>query len=354
MRDFSSAMAATTLTPSYINDQFRRLAREAQFSEGDVEALEAYAKKLEDNKVPVIFDVNHLSKLLGYEITLLYAISNAPNKFYRTFTIPKKNGAPRKISEPLPTLKQMQRYILDNILAKVGISKAAKAFRTNSSIKKNARIHLRQPIIIKFDIKDFFPSIKRWRVFSLFFEFGYTSQLSMLLSRMCCLNDCLPQGAPTSPALANIVCRSLDHDLLEYCLQNGLRYTRYADDITISGQVVNTALIRNVRHIVKCHFFELNESKTSVLRGGAKKIVTGIVVNERMQSPRDLRREFRKNVFFIRKYGIDGHLRKIRETRKNYLLHLIGIGEFIRWADRTNMAVIRDLIFLNSLRSSQS
>ncbi len=128
----------------------------------------------------------------------------------------------------------------------------------------------------------------------------------MLLARMCCLNDCLPQGAPTSPALANIICRDLDADLLEYCLKNELRYTRYADDITISGQVVNTCIIRDARHTVKRHRFELNENKTNLLRKGARKIVTGIVVNEKMQAPRSLRREFRQNVYFIRKFGIDG------------------------------------------------
>ncbi len=186
-------MAATALTPPYVNEAFRQLALDAEMSAQDISALESYAIRLEANKVPVIFDYNHLSLLLGYNTTILFAISNAPHQFYRTFTIPKKSGALRKIDEPLPSLKQIQRFILDNILANVEISKASKAFSTNSNIKKNARIHLRQPMILKLDVKDFFPSIKLARVFDAFYQLGYTNSLSMLLARLCCLNDGLPQ-----------------------------------------------------------------------------------------------------------------------------------------------------------------
>ena len=89
-------------------------------------------------------------------------------------------------------------------------------------------------------------------------------------------------------------------------------------------------------------------------RDGARKIITGIVVNEKMQAVRYVQREFRKNVYFIKKYGVDGHIRRIGEKRKNYLLHIIGVGEFIRWADRTNTKILDDLAFLKGLRKPRA
>lgn len=344
------AAAALTREHKYIDERFLRLAELSGLSSDDVRVLERYAKRLEDNGVPVIFDSAHLSKLLGQEVGLLYAISNAPGRFYRTFSVPKKAGGFRKIDEPLPTLKEIQRFVLDNILAKVSLSKASKAFSAKSSIKKNARIHLRQPVILKVDIKDFFPSIVVGRVRAVFFELGYTSQLSTLFARICCFENCLPQGAPTSPALANIICRGLDEDLLNYCLERGLRYTRYADDIAISGRRIAGVNIHDIRNTVKRHRFSLNERKTNILRDGSRKVVTGIVVNEKMTAPRAIRREFRKNIYYIRKYGVDGHVRRINERRKNYLLHLMGIAIFIRWVDRMNTTISKDLAFLRQLQ----
>jgi RNA-directed DNA polymerase len=348
-------MAAATLNRPFVDESFRALARLEGWTDDDIEILAKYSAALEANDAPVIFDANHLSKLLGLETNFLYAISNAPERFYRKFEIPKRNGKFREINEPLPTLKMAQRYLLDNIFSRINLSPASKAFALKSNIKRNARLHLRQDFILKLDIENFFPSIKMHRVYAMVYEIGYTKPLSMLLARMCTLNNSLPQGAPTSPALANIICREMDDELLSYCRARSLRFTRYADDITVSGEKITKFEIRDVRSIIKKHDFNLNEKKTSLLRNGAKKIVTGIVVNEKMQAPRELRREFRKTMFFIRKFGIDGHVEKIDCGRRNYLDHLIGVGGFIYWAGgRKSEAVRADLQLLHELKRKRT
>lgn len=346
-------MTVPTTTNIYSNEYFLKAAEREKLSLQEIDAFKKYLQKLQKNNVPPILDEQHLSELVGYETTTLYAISNAPKLFYREFHIPKKTGGRRKINEPLPTLKEIQRFVLDEILKKIPISRASKAFSLKSNIKKNARIHLRQKTILKIDIKDFFPSIKTPRIYILFYELGYTKQLAMLLAKICCLNDSLPQGASTSPALANIICKKLDEDLLAACEQHSLRYTRYADDITISGVEIRASSIRLVRKIIKFHQFELNERKTAVLRDGARKIVTGIVVNEQMRAPRETRRKFRQNVYYIRKYGLDGHTRFIEEKRKSYLLHIIGVGEFIKWIGTKNEKFFEDIRFLKSLLANK-
>ncbi|WP_161914289.1 reverse transcriptase family protein [Methylosinus sp. C49] len=344
----------TTLDLPYVTDRYKEIALQCGLSSKDILSIERYAQKLEANGLPVIFDEKHFSALVGYDISLLYAISNDQRKFYRSFNIPKRNGKLRQIDEPLPTLKEIQRYILDNILSNVEISKASKAFSRHSDIKKNARIHIRQPEILKVDIKDFFPSVNISSVYKALYALGYTDSLAMLFAQICCLDKSLPQGAPTSPALANIVCRDLDHDLLKYCTDRNLRYTRYADDITISGERIKKETITEVRFMIKSFKFKLNEEKTSIMRSGSRKVVTGIIVNTRMQAPRETRREFRKNVFFIRKFGVDGHISQIEEDRNNYLRHIIGVGEFILWVDNKNKEVVSDLNFLKRLLKSES
>ncbi len=338
-----------TLNHPHVKDDIVASALKAKFTNEEIKLLEDYSNKIEKNGALVVFDEDHLSKLLGYDIKLLYSISNSSKHYYRSFQIPKRNGKLRTIDEPLPTLKEIQRYILDNILSNVEVSKASKAFKAKCDIKKNARIHLRQKEILSTDIKDFFSSISIKLVFLMFQNLGYTKSLSMLLAKLCCLNDRLPQGAPTSPAISNIIFRELDQDLLLFCQNSNLRYTRYADDITISGEKVGLPAIKEVRKSISTLGLKLNGKKTRIMRNSTRKVVTGIIVNIKMQAPRELRKSFRQNVYYIRKFGIDGHLVRIGEKRKNYLRHLIGVGEFIVWVDKKNTEAAEDVKFLKDL-----
>lgn len=289
-----------------------------------------YAHSLYDKKLPIIYDNKHLSLLVGYDLSLLYKISNAPKSFYRNFQIKKKSGGIRYISEPLPTLKIIQRWVLDNILNYIEISKFAKGFRANYSIKNAAKFHLNQNYILSLDIKDFFPTISSNRIYSLFLRLGYCSQIAMMLTKISTLDDSLPQGAPTSPLLSNIVSIKLDKRIGGFALKTGLRYTRYADDIAISGNDIHVgSVIKFIRKILLEEGFELNEEKTRLMLPHQRQEVVGITVNKKINASKKLRRSVRKDIYYIKKYGLDSHMANRNITKRNYLRHIIGLVDFI-------------------------
>ena len=144
-----------------------------------------YAKALADKHLPIIYDIHHFSQLIGIRLDFLLAISNSPRNFYRYFTIPKASGKFRKIAEPLPILKDIQHYILHNILKKIPCSIYAKAFKPRASLKGNAKFHRNQQTLIKLDITDYFSNLHESKVFYLFFHtVGYSKSLSTLLQRL--------------------------------------------------------------------------------------------------------------------------------------------------------------------------
>jgi RNA-directed DNA polymerase len=290
----------------------------------------SYAKILYDQNMPIIFDNKHLSLLLGFDSKLLYKISNNQEKFYTKFYIRKKTTGLREISEPMPTLKEIQKWILNNILYQINISKFAKAFRKNYSIKTNARFHVNQDYVLSLDIKEFFPSIKLAKIYSIFLGIGYCKQVAMMLTKLCCLDNSLPQGAPTSPALSNIVAQKIDNRVGGFAVKFGLRYTRYADDITISGPDFHPgSIIKFVEKVLNENEFELNHNKTRLMRPHERQVVTGITVNKKLNASKGLRRSIRKDLYYIRKYGINSHLDRVNIKRKNYIPHVIGLIDFI-------------------------
>ena len=307
--------------------------------QGYIDRCLAYAKPLMERGLPVIYDVQHFSLLVGLRLEYLYSMAYAQYRFYRGFTIPKKNGKNRRIYEPLPMLKGVQHFILHSILEKTPCHPCSKAYRQDSSIKGNARFHRAQPVLIKLDLKNYFPSLHVSQVYNLFYKnFGYSKSLSALMARLCTLKEVLPQGAPTSPYLSNLLTTDLDKDIFSFCQSNGsLRYTRYADDIAISGNCDPTVIIPAVTRIVKAHSLELNTNKTTVLKPSRRQVVTGVVVNQKLQAPKDYRRAIRLELYYCKKYGIEEHLNhqiaykgkiaplsycQIMLGRINYCLHL--------------------------------
>lgn len=221
-----------------------------------IERCLGYAKTLFDKNMPIIYDQNHLCLLLGFSPEYIYRMSNSPKHFYRSFKIEKKNGKLRSIDEPLPDLKKIQKWILREILDNIAVSPYAKAYVSGQSIKENARFHRGQNCVLTVDIKDFFPSITIFRIIKVFENIGYSRPVSVFLANLCCLKKSLPQGAPTSPALSNIVAGNLDIKLSSFARENKLRYTRYADDITFSGEFIPKQTISHIRSILKSEGFE--------------------------------------------------------------------------------------------------
>lgn len=196
----------------------------------------SYAERLLNEELPVIFDVKHLSLLLGINPyafgELLYSVDDYG---YHEMEIPKKSGGMRKLSVPSVDLKYIQRWILDNILSNIHISEYANGFAEGKSIVTNAMGHIGAECVINLDIKDFFPSVSYEQVFRIFRYYGYTKQLSYVLAKLCTYKGVLPQGSPASPYITNILCLKLDKRLSGLAKKYVAVYTRYADDITFSG-----------------------------------------------------------------------------------------------------------------------
>ena len=144
--------------------EFIAEARKHDKNDEYIEKCLAYAKNLVDKRLPIIYDEKHFSQLVGIDLDYLLSAANSPKHFYRYFTIPKRNGKIRKISEPLPVLKEAQYYILNNILKKVPCSIYAKAYKPGATLKGNAKFHRKQPVLVKLDLKDYFPSLHESRV----------------------------------------------------------------------------------------------------------------------------------------------------------------------------------------------
>ncbi|QWH98163.1 retron St85 family RNA-directed DNA polymerase [Bacillus mycoides] len=312
------------------SEAFSKKAKQNKYDQNYINECLGYAKPLFEKKIPIIYNQEHLSLLVGYSEEYLLKVSNASDRFYRNFSVPKKNGSSRQIFEPLPNLKDIQRWILEEILYKCPISDYAKSYVPRRSTKDNARFHRRQKKVLTLDIKDFFPSIRFHKIYLFFFNLGYTESLSMMLANLCCLNGSLPQGAISSPALSNLIFKSFDKRISVFCKSNNIRYTRYADDLTFSGDFQPGMLIKFVENILVPEGFQLNNKKTRVRLQHQRQEVTGIVVNQKLQAPRKMRRELRQKIHYIEKYGLDSHLERSQITRVNYIKHLLGIAHYIR------------------------
>jgi RNA-directed DNA polymerase len=317
-------------------ENFTQAAFDIGFDDAYVEKCLAYAERLIRNDLPVIFSAEHLSHLGGVDEAFLRHVAYSQSGFYRTYQIPKKNGSLREISEPLPNLKQIQQWLLANMLNKIPVSPFAKAFVAGRSIKENARFHRNQPMVLSLDVQNFFPSLTPVHVRNVFSSLGYSKPVTYYLTRLCTLNGGLPQGGPTSPALSNIIFSPLDRQIGQFCLERGVRYTRYADDLTFSGRFAAGELIQFLRSALNSLNLRLNESKTRLMRPHERQEVTGITVNKKMQAPRELRRRLRQAVHFIEIFGLDNHLYKTEEFRANHIRHLLGQATFILFINPTD------------------
>lgn len=306
-----------------------------------------YAKKLYEQNLPIIYSPEHFCMLVGYMEEYVYAVSNSPMHFYRHYSIKKKAGGLREISEPLPSLKEIQRWILDNILAKVPVSPYAKAYVKNRSIKENARFHRKQKIVLSLDIEKFFDKISSDKIYDIFIKFGYKKEVAVLLTNLCCLHGSLPQGAPTSPTLSNMVMIDFDNNISNFTRDKKIRYTRYADDMTFSGDFNPGQIISYVKRNLNPLGLKLNGDKTRTRKQGQRQEVTGIVVNQQLQIAKSERKKIRQQMYYIKKYGLESHLKHCAISKENYLLHLRGIIQHALFINPYDKELKSYIIFLN-------
>ncbi|MEB8387429.1 reverse transcriptase domain-containing protein [Rhodobacteraceae bacterium KMM 6894] len=237
---------------------------------------------VEQNGLPYISDLSHLSAYLGVSPKLLRQIMHNPSYHYDTFPLKKPNRKPREITAPKTYLKVIQWWICDNILHAAPLHDCVHGFRRGRSFISNAKCHIGQKHILNVDIKRFFPSIDSEKVKECFVSLGYPQEGATVLTGLVTLDGVTPTGAPTSPMIGNIALRGFDIALSEYAAQKNLNYTRYADDLTISSNSwIEKETLDDVGQLVKKYGFALNAGKTKFMSTGDRMEVTGIVINSK-------------------------------------------------------------------------
>lgn len=318
---------------------FIEQAHQQGLSDTLVDNVLLYRRKIVDSNCIVIYDQKHFAELVGYDYGYILALSSNLEHNYKEYSIPKKRGGIRVLEEPYPDLKDIQSWILKNILvpaSKKMLSPVAKAFIPKKNIRENARLHKKHNIVVALDVENFFGTVRYGCIYEVYRTIGYSKALATLLAKLCTYKGYLPQGAPTSPMLSNLVMKRIDEQLWSYCKSRKIIYTRYADDLTFSGDTIHIGhLITYVKQVLLLRYLHLNTQKTKVMGRGNRQSVTGVVVNEKLQVSKAYRDKIRQEIYYCIKYGFDSHMQRYSskpdwiKSKSQYIQHLYGKVKFV-------------------------
>ena len=261
-----------------------------------------------------------LASYLGYQYKdLIYNLFVLPpDKRYKQFQIPKRNGGLRDIVAPSSGIKSIQRKLATILLDMYKRKFCVHGYVKDRNIITNANVHKNKRIVINLDLENFFPSINFGRVRGLFLNppFSCREEIATVLAQICCFEGHLPQGAPTSPIISNYVCRRLDNELLKFARRYRLDYSRYADDITFStnlrgvptgvGVISDKKLVlsENLISIIRSNGFDINYEKVRYAFSTSRQEVTGLIVNRGVNVHRTYVKRIRAMIHAWEKYGL--------------------------------------------------
>jgi retron-type reverse transcriptase len=329
---------------------------------GGLQGVHSDVEALTRRGLPILHTGRDLAGELGIELKALrwltYHRRGAAVVHYHRYEIAKKTGGVRCISAPKPALAAAQRWVLDRILRRLEPEPQAHGFVPGRSIVTNAAPHAGKAVVVNLDVKEFFPSITFRRVKGLFHALGYGEHVATLLALLCTEpprvpavldgktyhvalgSRVLPQGACTSPAITNALCRRLDRRLDGLARHLGFTYTRYADDLTFSGDAPRAVgrLLRSVRAIVGAEGLVEHPRKTRVMRRGGRQEVTGLTVNERPSVSRKELRTLRAILHNAARFGLES---QNRDGRPDFAAHLRGRVEYACMVDPRRAAELR-------------
>ena len=277
-----------------------------------IHRAETHIPKGEDKSYP--FTIEHL---------LYYCNPNHISNRYRKFKIKKKSGGFRQITAPRnQSFKMLLQAVNELFKALYTPSQHAMGFAEHRSVATNAAIHKGQIYVFNIDLKDFFPSIDQARVWKRLqlAPFNFPVTIASTLAGLCAMREShkdengkkryryvLPQGAPTSPIITNMICDTLDRRLAGLAKRFGLRYSRYADDITFSSMhhvyAQDGAFRKELYRIIQQQGFTVNDSKTRLQKRGSRQEVTGIIVSNKINVTKEYVREIRSLLYIWEKYG---------------------------------------------------
>lgn len=239
---------------------------------------------------------------------------------YHHFNISKISGKFRMISAPDDRLKMIQKKIAISLAKLYRHRHPVHGFIQDRSVRTNAETHLRRRYILNIDLKDFFPSISEQRVIGLLQSLGVDADVSANIARICCNEGCLPQGAPSSPIISNMICFRLDKSLMDFAKNHRMLYTRYADDISLSsfqppsavfegawpsvGKLEPEKISNELRKLILRNGFEMNPNKIHYADKNARRVVTGIKVNEGLNVDRSFVRNIRAALYKVEDIGV--------------------------------------------------
>lgn len=292
------------------------------------------------------------------------AFTMPDSKRYRTYMIRKASGGLRMISEPIEELKNLQRRLLHFLTSAHEPLDCSHGFIRERNIVTNAKSHARKNWVVNVDLEKFFPNISLDRVKEILSETDISfllgvegnrgkdetqevklcPEIASLLANLCCFRSVdgsedpetlngLPQGAPTSPVISDMVAHGMDLEIMAFCEKNGVSYTRYADDMSFSPDDVKDYSgykqilagggegkprpRRGLLGIIERHGFRVNDKKTKLFRGKSCKEVTGLTVNEFVNVPRKVVRSIRADLYLWEKYGYE-RANELLHKRRNY------------------------------------
>ena len=258
-----------------------------------------------------------LASLVGVRyLVVLHYLSTRPlsklvgtrfDENYHSWLLPKKKGGSREISAPVSYLKAVQRRLLDELFSKVTLHQCATGFRPNYSIKDNALPHVGKRVVVNVDISGFFQNTSLSIIRSAInrsLPLDASLSVRRLMFDICTRAGGLPTGAPTSPAIANIGLIHFDNAISKACLKHDITYTRYADDLTFSGDDPGK-ILPYVEEWLERFGYKLDRKKTNFFRRGRRQVVTGLVVNDKVSVPRATRRKLRAALHNLKAKGKD-------------------------------------------------
>lgn len=322
------------------------------------------------NTFPVLYTLGHFAKSIevSYQFLRSIVLRNEPDS-YKSFRVKKRSGGFRLISVPKPTLMVSQAWINQHILSVAKPHRCATGFvpGMRNPLKENASRHCGATWLLQMDLSDFFNNISEAQVYGVFRSFGYPPLLSFEMARICTrytkyrkgrkwyvkgsgygisgyFNNyigCLPQGAPTSPALSNLVCIEMDEKLDHLTTSMNGTYTRYADDLCFSFvESTRTKMYefkRSVNKIIWESSFNENKKKSRITPPGGRKLITGLVIDSGEPTiPKELRDQIRRHLYYADESGISEHCRTVGFRSiigfHNHLNGLIGYVESINEA----------------------
>jgi RNA-directed DNA polymerase len=354
------------------SQQFRTGAKAAGRSQETIEAAITIARNIKktNSDLPVVLTLHHLSHLCDVSAEFLQDVIFRKVEAYRTFRVQKRRKPKsvrrfRTICVPDPFLMQAQRWIAQHILNAVRPHDASYAFAKDRDLVKSARKHAGARWLVKIDVRSFFESISERQVYFVFRSLGYPALLAFQLARICTRlplegkarplsepsglpyrrwpQGHLPQGAPTSPMLANLAMYALDVHLSEMCKQLGWIYTRYADDLAFSrvDDVQRSSaiqLVKLVQGALNTFGLTVRHSKTSIAPPRARKVMLGVMVDrERPRLTRSFRNNLETHLYALTspKIGVDAHMqRRGFASRIGMQRHVAGLLAFAHQVDR--------------------